>query len=68
MNDPVNASCGHTFERIYIEEFLNKSDRCPLCRESIAVESLRPNYFARQEIDSLKTKAKNLKIDLSSLK
>lgn len=45
MKDPVfSRNCGHTFDRTAIEDWLKKSDSCPLCKVPLTKNDLIQNY------------------------
>ena len=50
MNDPVQASDGHTYERDAIEEWFREHDRSPLTNEVLSSKKLVPNYFCKKTI------------------
>ena len=41
------GTCGHTFERIYIEEWINRKHTCPLSRAPLNVDQLEDNNRLR---------------------
>mmetsp|Transcript_8252 Transcript_8252/g.17597 ORF Transcript_8252/g.17597 Transcript_8252/m.17597 type:complete len:235 (+) Transcript_8252:434-1138(+) len=58
MRDPVivDASCGHTFERRSIEQWMQQNTgvenmTCPLCRSHLRSQHLAPNVGLRESID-----------------
>ncbi len=50
MENPVtgNADCRHTFERIWIEQWLNEHQTCPMCRKALTIANLQPNAIIRR--------------------
>ena len=42
MKNPYVLDCGHSFDKEGIEEWMKKSNKCPLCRKNIT--SISPNY------------------------
>lgn len=44
-------SCGHSFEKKVIVDYLNKQEACPLCRKAAQASSLVPNYQLKNIID-----------------
>lgn len=53
MTDPVSISCGHSFERSAIVEWLARNNTCPLCRNTLTTRNVTPNIVLRQIILSL---------------
>lgn len=50
MRNPVTLKCGHTFDKSSIEEWKQRSDTCPNCRELIT-DSFTVNYTLKSLID-----------------
>ena len=44
LNEPIIASCGHTFCKGCIEECVNRSHECPSCRKALTNDQLFRNY------------------------
>ena len=52
MRDPVSLACGHTFDRVSINEWLSVSKLCPTCRKQIENEkSLSTNWLIKNLIE-----------------
>lgn len=52
MVEPMTIpSCGHSFEKKVIVDYLNKQEACPLCRKAAQASSLVPNYQLKNIID-----------------
>ena len=45
MQDPVteNTACGHTFDRIWITQWVTDNPTCPLSRDVLTIANLQPN-------------------------
>ncbi len=50
MENPVLATCGHSYDKQNIENWLRTSEICPECRTKINAEHLIPNYSLRSVI------------------
>ncbi|EGG23912.1 hypothetical protein DFA_06050 [Cavenderia fasciculata] len=53
IEDPVLTTCGHSFSRETIEDWLSKKQTCPLCHKTISKDQLTPNYSLKEIIDHL---------------
>lgn len=53
MQDPVITSCGHTFDRSSIQDWLLKKERCPLDQRPISRSELTPNRALKDTIQAL---------------
>eukprot|EP00761_Pharyngomonas_kirbyi_P000371 gb/GECH01000371.1/.p1 GENE.gb/GECH01000371.1/~~gb/GECH01000371.1/.p1 ORF type:complete len:446 (+),score=85.80 gb/GECH01000371.1/:1-1338(+) len=53
FNNPVILSCGHTFCRGCIEDWLRHERSCPNCRASIPNTKLTPNLGLRDTVNAL---------------
>ncbi|CAF0822124.1 unnamed protein product [Rotaria sordida] len=51
FRDPVIGSDGHTYERKNITAWIQKHAASPITRESMALNSLRPNYIVKKMVD-----------------
>jgi len=51
MEEPVITSCGHTFEKSYIEQWLSKNEHCPICKKKIN-KDLVSNFSLKAIIES----------------
>ncbi|CAF3571702.1 unnamed protein product [Rotaria sordida] len=51
FRDPVIGSDGHTYERKNITAWVQKHAASPITRESMALNSLRPNYIVKKMVD-----------------
>jgi hypothetical protein len=51
MHDPVVLSDGHTYERRYIEQWLQEHDTSPVCGGQIAKGCIYPNHALRNAIE-----------------
>jgi len=40
MFSPIKTTCDHTFDKIFLEEWMQINNTCPLCRKTIDVNSL----------------------------
>ena len=49
--DPVTGQDGHTYERAAITAWLQKNGTSPMTRESMTIDSLRPNHTVKKMID-----------------
>lgn len=64
MKNPVVSTCGHTYEKIEIEGWVekclkeNKSPQCPLCREP--VNNFVANFILKQALDVLEANPNSL--------
>jgi hypothetical protein len=58
LEDPVIDKCGHTFERNYIETWLQSHHTCPISRNRVTIEDLIPNRVVKQAIDILKQRGR----------
>ena len=54
MTDPVMTLNGNTYERVAIEEWINRNGTCPMTREPLSISDLRPNRTLRDMIESAK--------------
>ena len=54
MTDPVITPYGHCFERIFIEDWLDKKEICPLTMNSLKKSDLRPCYTLKHAIQQYK--------------
>src|SRR5689334_18332378 len=54
MRDPVIAEDGHTYEKVVIEKWLEKSPTSPMTRQHISPAKLIPNFALKQLIDQWK--------------
>ena len=52
MNDPVVTPRMHRFERKAIEDWVRKNGTCPITRERLRVEDLKPDFIVKQAIAS----------------
>ena len=59
FTDPQVTTCGHTFEKQLLIEWIKKSGTCPTCRKKLGLNSFVPNYQLRDAI--LQTSQKTLK-------
>eukprot|EP01121_Diplochlamys_sp_Union-15-3_P016557 TRINITY_DN5659_c0_g1_i1.p1 TRINITY_DN5659_c0_g1~~TRINITY_DN5659_c0_g1_i1.p1 ORF type:complete len:313 (+),score=46.95 TRINITY_DN5659_c0_g1_i1:58-996(+) len=55
MEEAVIASCGHSFSKQSITDWLQKNPKCPLCNTLIKAEELKPNYKLRELIEGIKS-------------
>lgn len=61
MTDPVAISCGHSFERKAIQEYLERNERnCPSCGEKLSSSVLTPNISLRRSIEEWKQRQMDL--------
>lgn len=51
MKESHTLECGHTFEKIYVQKWLEKNDSCPLCRRT---QSTSENDLISLEQDIMK--------------
>jgi len=51
MRDPVVTPYGHCYERKSIEDWLEKSNSCPLTGKKLSKEDLIPNYSMKNAIE-----------------
>ena len=56
MTDPVMTLNGNTYERVAIEEWINRNGTCPMTREPLSISDLRPNRTLRDMIESARRK------------
>ena len=49
--DPVIADDGHTYERSAIIQWLRGASTSPMTRQSMSLDSLRPNYLVKQILE-----------------
>lgn len=67
MDDPVETSLGHTFEKSAIEKwFAEGNSTCPLTMTPLSVGDLRPNYTLKKSIEEWRER--NRIISISNLK
>ncbi|CAK74468.1 unnamed protein product (macronuclear) [Paramecium tetraurelia] len=50
------STCGHTFEKFVLLEWLKKSKNCPQCRKPASEQDIIKNYALQQVIDQHRTK------------
>jgi len=55
FRDPVTGQDGHTYERAAIIAWLQKYGTSPITRETMTIESLRPNHTVKQLIDEFQS-------------
>ena len=60
LRDPVVDECGHTFCRGCIIQSLNHQGQCPLSRESISEENLRPNLALKVLLNTFEINCETL--------
>lgn len=63
MNDPyIVTTCGHSFEKRNIYQWLQHKNVCPLCNRRAGVEDLIPNFNLKSVLDNKKRelRAKNM--------
>jgi len=53
MSMPVETKCGHTFDKIFLEEWIQRNNTCPICRENIDMSSLKVNTTILRKIKNL---------------
>lgn len=63
MEDPVITHCGHTFNRFSIEKWLEKNNTCPIDREKITKEELRPNRALKDTINALAPESSSILLE-----
>lgn len=61
MVDPVMTPLGHCFERINIEEAINRYHKCPLTNTPLEISDLRPCLALKQAIEEFREKHMNTK-------
>ncbi|KAI3471244.1 hypothetical protein Pfo_027907 [Paulownia fortunei] len=67
MEDPVETSSGHIFERAAIEKWLAEGNNfCPLTKTPLSKLALKPNKTLRQSIEEWKNR--NIMISIASMK
>jgi SUMO ligase MMS21 Smc5/6 complex component len=55
MDDPVMVSyCGHTFERVAIEQWITQRHSCPIDRKELSSQDLRPDLVLKRAIEDWK--------------
>lgn len=53
LTDPVIlVSCGHTFQREHIEQWLMKRKECPLCKVPTDGKSVKPNFTVKSLVSA----------------
>ena len=50
MKDPVMTRYGHLFERKAIEEWIDKTESCPMTGKALIREELFPAYAVKEAI------------------
>ena len=51
MSNPVTLSCGHTFDKDNLTNWMSNSMVCPTCRCAISSTNLTTNWNLKQIID-----------------
>jgi len=52
--DPVVCSDGHTYEKYYIEEWLEMNNKSPMTGEYLTSKELIPNYLIKSMLNNMK--------------
>jgi len=53
MRMPVETMCKHTFDKIFLEEWIQRNNTCPICLENIDMISLKVNTTILRKITNL---------------
>lgn len=54
MEDPVQDTCGHNFERSAIIAWMQPNRCCPISRKPLSTEDLRPNHALAEQMERWK--------------
>ena len=53
FTDPQVTTCGHTFDKKTLIDWIKKSGTCPTCRKQLGLNSFVPNYQLKEAIHQI---------------
>lgn len=53
MNEPMITKCGHTFDSICLDKWMEDNDNCPMCREDLSQSDINKNEEITKKIKEL---------------
>ena len=61
MKDPVMTPSGHCFDRRSIEDWLGRKNYCPITREELSIQDLKPCHTLKKAIREYRELLESLK-------